>query len=115
MNNDIKVKLCQDDFYLMMRNAVVAAGGADNLSKWKTMKLEELVDLFARNGVRMVYMPEKHMNALKIVWGETKLDTKHSKPEPTGRREDGPFPKRKQLLCDSLDKCDEDESWNPAG
>ena len=115
MNNDIKVKLCQDDFYLMMQNAVLQAGGRDYLDQWKRMKLEEIVNQFAQNGIRMVYMPEKHMNALKIVWGETKLDTEHLKPEPTGRREDGPFPKRKQLLCDSLDKCDEDESWNPAG
>lgn len=111
MNSDIKIQLCRDDFYLMMRNAVVAAGGADNLSRWKTMKLEELVGLFAQNGVRMVYMPEKHMDAIKIVWE----NPKQPKLEPTGKREDGPFPKRKQLLCDSLDKHDEDEQREVMG
>ena len=92
MNNDIKVKLCQDDFYLMMRNAVIQAGGADNLSKWKGMKLDELVNLFAQNGIRLVYMPEKHMDSVKIVWESPKART------------DGNLPKKKQLLCDSLDK-----------
>lgn len=100
MNNDIKVKLCQDDFYLMMRNAVLQAGGADNLSKWKTMRLEELVNIFAQNGIRMVYMPEKHMNALKIVWEDPKA------------RSNNTLPKKKQLLCDSMDKGEDDCEWN---
>lgn len=99
MNNDIKVKLCQDDFYLMMQNAVLQAGGADNLSKWKTMRLEELVNLFAQNGIRIVYMPEKHMDALKIVWEAPKA------------RSNNTLPKKKQLLCDSMDKGEDDYEW----
>lgn len=99
MNNDIKVKLCQDDFYLMMRNAVLQAGGADNLSKWKTMRLEELVNIFAQNGIRMVHMPEKHMDALKIVW-----------EDPKARSNNTP-PKKKQLLCDVMSKNDDDYEW----
>ena len=75
MNNDIKVKLCQDDFYLMMRNAVLQAGGGDNVDKWKGMKLEELVKTLAQNGIRIVHMPEKHMDAVKIVWESTKSKT----------------------------------------
>lgn len=99
MNNDIKVKLCQDDFYLMMQNAVLQAGGADNLSKWKTMRLDELVNLFAQNGIRMVYMPEKHMDALKIVWEAPKA------------RSNNTLTKKKQLLCDSMDKGEDDYEW----
>lgn len=99
MNGDIKIQLCKDDFYLMMRNAVIQAGGTDNLVKWKAMKLEELVNLFAQNGIRMTYMPEKHMNSIKISWETPKAKT------------DGNPPKKKQLLCDSLDKGDDDELY----
>ena len=99
MNNDIKVKLCQGDFYLMMQNAVLQSGGADNLSKWKTMRLEELVNLFAQNGIRMVYMPEKHMNSLEIVWEAPKANNNNTPPN------------KKQLLCDSMDKGEDDCEW----
>lgn len=97
MNNDIKVKLCQDDFYLMMRNAVLQAGGGDNVDKWKGMKLEELVKTLAQNGIRIVHMPEKHMDAVKIVWQTPK--------------ENNTPPKKKQLLCDVMSKNDDDYEW----
>jgi hypothetical protein len=104
MNSDIKIQLCKDDFYLMMRNAVIQAGGSDNVQKWKSMPLDELVNLFAQNGIRMVHMPEKHMNSIKITW---------EKPEPKKiSLADLPVaPRKKQLLCDSLDKGDDDE-WS---
>jgi hypothetical protein len=91
MNNDIKVKLCQDDFYLMMRNACLQAGGGD-VEKLKRMSLSDVVNMLAQNGIRLVYMPEKHMDSVKIVWESPKART------------DGNLPKKKQLLCDSLDK-----------
>lgn len=91
MNNDIKVKLCQDDFYLMMTNACLEAGGGD-IEELKRMSLSDVVNMLAQNGIRLVYMPEKHMNAVKIVWESPKART------------DGNLPKKKQLLCDSLDK-----------
>lgn len=116
MTDQIRLQLCKEDFYLMMRNAVLSAGGTDRVDEWKKMKLEELVDLFARNGIRMTYMPEKHMNAVKVVWGQheeshtgTPRTKVHVEMPPTTP------PKKKQLLCDSLDKGEEDESWNPAG
>lgn len=101
MNSDIKIQLCRDDFYLMMRNAVIQAGGTDNLAKWKGMKLDELVNLFAQNGIRMVHMPEKHMDSIKISW---------EKPAPkTISLADLPVaPRKKQLLCDSA-RVEEDE------
>ena len=100
MNNDIKVKLCQDDFYLMMQNAVLQAGGRDYLDQWKRERLEDIVNQFAQNGIRMVYMPEKHMNALKIIWEAPKANNNNT------------LPKKKQLLCDSMDKGEDDCEWN---
>jgi hypothetical protein len=101
MNNDIKVKLCQDDFYLMMRNAVLQAGGTDNLYKWKGMKLEELVNLFAQNGIRMVHMPEKHMDCLDIIWKTKTPDVTYSISSPTTPKAEGIA--RKQLAEDIYD------------
>lgn len=86
MTNEMKTQICRDDFYLMMRNAVIEAGGADDVEKWKRMKLEDLVNLLANNGVRMVYLPERHMDAVKIDWESP------NKKSPT--------PKKK-LLCDA--------------
>jgi len=83
MNNDIKLKLCQDDFYLMMRNAVLQAGGTDNLYKWKGMKLEELVNLFAQKGIRIVHMPEKHMDSVGIIWKTKTPEVNYSISSPT--------------------------------
>lgn len=113
MNSEIKTQLCKEDFYLMMRHAVIQAGGADDLSKWKEMKLEELVNLFAQNGIRMIHMPSRHMDAIKVTWE----DPKKPKSEPCGKREDGPLPKKKQLLCDSLDKGEEEDDciWGFVG
>ena len=101
MNNDIKIQLCRDDFYLMMRNAVLQAGGSDNLSKWKGMKLEELVNIFAQNGIRMTYMPEKHVDCLDIIWKTKTPDVKYSISSPTTPRSEGIA--RKQLAEDIYD------------
>jgi hypothetical protein len=101
MNNDIKVKLCQDDFYLMMRNAVLQAGGRDDVAKWKGMKLEELVNLFAHNGIRMVHTPEKHIDCLDIVWKTKTPDVKYSISSPTTPKSENIT--RKQLAEDAYD------------
>jgi hypothetical protein len=85
MNNDIKEKICQDDFYLMMRNAVLQAGGADNLEKWKNMTLVQLVNILAQNGIRMVYMSEKHMNCVNVIWKTP--DVEYSISSPTTRKQ----------------------------
>ena len=87
MNNDIKIQLCRDDFYLMMRNAVLQANGSDNLAKWKKMTLEELVNLFAQNGIRMTYMPEKHVDCLDIVWKTKTPEVNYSISSPTTRKQ----------------------------
>jgi hypothetical protein len=41
MNDNIKKQLCIDDFYLMLSNAMIAAGGNDNTKQWKAHSLEE--------------------------------------------------------------------------
>jgi hypothetical protein len=87
MNNDIKIQLCRDDFYLMMRNAVLQAGGSDNLAKWKKMTLEEIVNLFAHNGIRMTYMPEKHVDCLDIIWKTKTPEVNYSISSPTTRKQ----------------------------
>lgn len=113
MNDQIKIQLCRDDFYLMMRNAVLKAGGGDRLEEWKRMKFEDIVNTFAQNGLRITYIPEKHMNAVKIVWGEeNSAPSGMMNPHPNlGRRESGSLPKKKQLLCDSMDKGEDDLDW----
>lgn len=85
----------------MMRNAVLQAGGSDNLAKWKKMTLEELVNLFAQNGIRMTYMPEKHVDCLDIIWKTKTPDVKYSISSPTTPRAEGIA--RKQLAEDIYD------------
>lgn len=90
MTNEAKTQICRDDFYLMMRNAVLQAGGRDDVDKWMRMSLNELVNQFAQNGIRMVYLPERHMDAVKVAW--------EAPNKPTGRRADGPLGNKKLLL-----------------
>jgi len=99
-DNTIKIQICRDDFYLMMRNAVVQSGGADDIKKWKSMRLDEIVDFLAHNGLRMVYMPEKHMDSIKIIWEDPK--------KPLSLKDLPTVPKKKQLLCDQMDRGDEE-------
>ena len=68
MNDDIRKQLCRDDFYDMMGNAIINAGGNGDIESYKKMSIEDFVHMFARNGIRMVYMPEKHMDSIKIAW-----------------------------------------------
>ena len=96
MNDTIKEQVCIEDFYLMLQNACIQAGGG-NAEKLKRITLDEVVKMLAPNGIRMVYMPEKHMNSVSISWGGEKAIT-----------DDNP-PKKKQLLCDQKDI---DDDWN---
>jgi hypothetical protein len=103
MNDNIKQQLCREDFYLMLENACAQAGGG-NLKKLRDMKLRDVVDILAHNGVRMVYMPEKHMNSIQINWETT------GKPSAAVANGDVKSPpKRKQLLCDSKDTGEDEE------
>jgi hypothetical protein len=77
--------------FMMMGNAIINAGGNGDIESYKKMSIEDFVHMFAVNGIRMVYMPEKHMDSIKIAWEATT-------PAPP--------PKKKQLLCDVHDKYD---------
>ena len=96
MSDKIKSELCIGDFYTMLGEAMKQCGGGE-IKAWKNQSIEEFARVFAQNGLRIVYMPDRHMNAVKIVWENPTTNT---------------LPSKKQLLCDQLDKGD--ESWNPA-
>ena len=100
MNDNIKQQLCREDFYLMLENACKQAGSG-NTKKIKDMKLRDVVDILAHNGIRMVYMSEKHMNSIQINW--EKKDAEPIKVDPKS------LPKRKQLLLDSKDTGEDEE------
>jgi hypothetical protein len=112
MDNDIKTELCREDFYFMLHHAVIASGGAPNVRNWKKMQLEELVNMLAHNGIRMVYMPEKHMDAVKIVW---KNPVKQNDIPFTPPNQPYSPPKKKQLLCDQFGDPLAEEEGRPTG
>jgi hypothetical protein len=105
MNNDIKQQLCREDFYLMLQNACLQAGGGD-VEKLKKMSLSDVVNMLAQNGIRMTYMPEKHMNSIKISWEEPKRKSEVNYYNGDGTKIN--LPTKRQLLCDQLDHGDEE-------
>ena len=90
----MKVQLCRDDFYLMFDNALLQAGGGDT-ERFKKMTFRDVVDTLAQNGIRMVYMPDRHMDSIHVEWKP--VDRREN---PSGRREDGALV-GKSLLCDN--------------
>lgn len=105
MNDKIKAELCIGDFYTTLGEAMKQCGGGD-VDAWKKQTIEEFANIFAQNGLRIVYMPERHMDAVKVVWQDPGSNNIPYTPP------NQPFPKRKQLLCDQLEK--NDGSWSPA-
>lgn len=105
MKPEIKIQLCKDDFYFMLENAMLQAGGGVDIDRLKRMTLIDIVNILPQNGIRMVYIPEKHMDAIKIVWENPRNNNIPFTPP------NQPYspPKKKQLLCDSLDHGDDDE------
>lgn len=63
--DDVKVLVCRVDFYRTLANALRECGGnpslAPNMSGWT---FREVVNVLAQNGIRMVYVPEKHMDRI---------------------------------------------------
>ena len=106
MNNDIKTQLCKDDFYFMLENAMLQAGGGIDIDRLKKMTLFDIANILPQNGIRMVYIPEKHMNSVKIVW-ESPVKSNNTFKIP-----DLP-PRKKQLLCDQMDRGEEEEFHFP--
>lgn len=55
---------CRGDFWLTMREAVIQCGGCPSLvERFADRPLREVVDHLAQNGIRMVYIPEAHIEA----------------------------------------------------
>lgn len=121
MNDKIKIQLCREDFQLMLRNAVIQAGGADRLDEWMRMTVDEFIDVMAQNGIRVVYMPDRHMNSVKVTW-EAPEGFPTPTPMPINTAQSivsmppivTTIPKKRQLLCDSMD-TGEDESDDRPG
>ena len=109
MNDQIKIQLCRDDFYLMLRNAVLQSGGVDKVEDWKRMKFEDVVNALAHNGLRITFAPEKHMNSINILWQDNSKKLVRS-PRPTLPSNVKGLPTKKQLLCDRFDSGEEDET-----
>jgi CRISPR/Cas system-associated protein endoribonuclease Cas2 len=106
MNNQIKSQLCKDDFYDMMQSAVESAGGCIDVEIFKKKTVEEFVNVLANNGIRVVYIPEKHIDELQIVWGKSNSNSNSKKSAPTKR----------QLLFDSMDKSSNyEDPWSKDG
>jgi hypothetical protein len=100
MSYEIKKQLCEVDFYGMLRNALSAAGGGENIEIYKKKTLEECVNTFANNGLRIVYMPDRHIKALQIIWDAKPTSVAFDKDAITGVKV---TPTKRQLLCDQLD------------
>jgi hypothetical protein len=112
LSDETKIEICRGDFFLMLEKAIIQCGGSPKVDSMRLLTLHEVVNTLAHNGIRMIYMPEKHMDSVSVSW-----ESPGKKIEflPSGRREDGPLPKRRQLLCDQADNDehpDEDYDTN---
>ncbi len=70
MHNKIKEEICREDFYEMFKQAVIDSGGNPVVERYKKMTLEEVANNLANNGIRIVYMKNRHISALDINWKE---------------------------------------------
>ena len=100
---DEKIEMCRNDFYGMLKAAMEQAGGKIDITQFKTLTLVEVVNIVAQNGIRMVFMEDKHMDALTLGWIWKKEAYQCMEP-----------PKKKQLLCDVHDE-NYDENIGAAG
>jgi hypothetical protein len=56
---------CLDDFWIMMRDAVMQCGGHPKIvEEFADRPLKDAVELLAQNGIRMVYLEDKHISKL---------------------------------------------------
>jgi len=75
----------------MLKDAMQKAGGGMDINEMKKMPLGAVVDILAQNGIRMVYMPERHMDSLQVTWNAFKLPADIAFP----------LTREKKLLLDS--------------
>lgn len=65
-NEDIDMKAleCRGDFWLMFETAMAQAGGCGDLKQISNLKFQEVVDVLAQNGIRMIYNRKWHIDSV---------------------------------------------------
>ena len=64
-SDDVKVLACRIDFYDMLAAALKECGGDPKVAiKMSDWPFEDVVNHLSQNGIRMVYMHERHMDRL---------------------------------------------------
>lgn len=61
--NYIEAQECRGDFWCKLEEAMQQAGGGYPVERLANMKLKEIVDVLAQNGIRMTYDDHWHINA----------------------------------------------------
>jgi len=61
----IETQTCRGDFWNQLEEALAQAGGYIPIEQLADMKLSEVVNTLAQNGIRMTYRDEWHVEALK--------------------------------------------------
>jgi len=67
--NGIKAQVCRADFYNKMADALDQCGGINTptaIDRYQNMPLFEVVNILAQNGIRMVYLPDCHIDKVNI-------------------------------------------------
>lgn len=58
----LEAQECRGDFWLKLEEAMNEAGGRFDIDKLSEMKLKEIVDVLAQNGIRMTYNRNWHIS-----------------------------------------------------
>jgi hypothetical protein len=65
--NCIEAHECRGDFWIMMREAVIQAGGCPSIvERYADKPLKDVVEILAQNGIRMVYIPSARIDKIKV-------------------------------------------------
>ena len=62
--NCIEAQECRGDFWCKLEEAMQQAGGGYPIERIADMKLKDIVDALAQNGIRMIYDERWHINAV---------------------------------------------------
>lgn len=58
----LAAQACRGDFWLKLEEAMAQAGGGRSVERLAEMKLGDVVDLLAQNGIRMTYDEAWHVD-----------------------------------------------------
>lgn len=62
--NSIGAQECRGDFWIKLEEAQKQAGGGYSVERIADMKLKDIVNVLAQNGIRMTYDERWHINAV---------------------------------------------------